>query len=77
MAEERIAVRDLALMYRDISMDKAMRARILDLVLQRSSVSGHRGHQIFQSCVMQVEALFVYETLRSVILSQRNDPKII
>jgi hypothetical protein len=77
MAEERIAVRDLALLYRDIGMEKAMRSRILDLVLQRSSVDGHRGHEIFQSCVMQVEALFVYETLRSVILSQRNDPKII
>ena len=69
MAEERIVVRELSLIYKDISMDRGMRDRILNLVLQRANVSGHRGPEIFQTCVMQIEALYVYETLRSVILS--------
>jgi hypothetical protein len=77
LAEERIVVRELALQYRDISLSKEARARIVDLVLQRANVTGHRGAEIFQTCVMQVEALYVYETLRSVILSQIGDPRII
>ena len=73
LAEERIILNELIYKYEDIYMPMRFKYQIRKLVNARVSLANYPVREILENMVMQVEALYVYSILKSVIRSQKND----
>ena len=73
LAEERIILNELIYKYQDIFMPIKFKYQIRKLVNARISLANYPVREILENMIMQVEALYVYSILKSVIRSQKND----
>ena len=73
LAEERIILNELIYKYQDIFMPVNLKMQIRKLVNARVSMNDYPHREICENLIMQVEALYVYSILKSVIRSQKND----
>lgn len=71
---ERIIHNDLVVKYPDLEFSDKMRSNILKIVCQRIDLKNYFKQEVMQECIMHIEALYVYATLKSVLLSQQSDP---
>ena len=75
LAEERIIVKELSRRYPTMSMPVAVKSPIRMLSHREVQSRGPADYAL-QSLVMEVESLYVYAVLKSVIRSQCEDPAI-
>ena len=64
---------DLIYKYQDIFMPIKFKMQIRKLVNARIGVTSYPRQEILHNLIMQVEALYVYSILKSVIHSQKDD----
>lgn len=76
LAEERIILNELIYKYQDIYMPIKFKMQIRKLVNARVNLVHYPHREILENLIMQVEALYVYSILKSVIRSQKNDMMI-
>lgn len=70
LAEERIITNELVYIYQDLRMPAQMQTNISKRVQTSVKLGQYPKPEIVQKLIMQVEALYVYQILKSVILSQ-------
>lgn len=76
LAEERIINNELVHIYRDLAMPSKIKMGISRRVQTTIDFAKYPKPKYLQLLIMQAEALYVYETLRSVLYSQSSDPII-
>jgi len=64
---------DMIYKYQDIFMPIKFKMQIRKRVNARIGITSYPRQEILQNLIMQVEALYVYSILKSVIRSQRDD----
>ena len=76
LAEERIIQNELIYKYQDIYMPGKLKKRIRQLVEATVDFESYPRPDDVKNVIMQVEALYVYSVLKSVLHSQSHDPMI-
>lgn len=75
LAEERIILNELIHRYPTVHMPVSFKSRIRKLVTVRLKLQDYPDEAV-QNLIIQVEALYVYSVLKSVIRSQCDDPSV-